>query len=150
MDTIKRGSGSTAIGEIEERVKEVRNIFTFVGLKDWKRALRHSPNGAVESVKAGQRVVAELDDDEELFFSLLDYLCVSGGEDGSIPFQYAAKLRESFWTVIRARYGFSEHGDLGVRRDSEERLVLVEKPEDQTVNLIDLESLMSIARAGRA
>jgi len=129
---------------MEERVATVKSIFTNVGLKDWEKAMAYVPERM--ELEKGQRVVATLAEDEQLYFRVTDYLAHNGGEGGRVSPMMLKVAMDQFWQVIRSRYGFEHHGDLGIRiKDG--RVVLVETvAEVEGLTRMDISELL--ARAG--
>ena len=129
---------------MEDRVEMVKSIFTNVGLRDWEKAMAYVPERM--ELEKGQRVIAALAEDEALYFRVTDYLVSTGGEGGRVSVMILKVAMDQFWQVIRSRYGFTDHGDLGIRiKDG--RVVLVETPEEvEGVTRMDISELL--ARAG--
>jgi len=146
MDTtLRKGSGEKSCGgTIDERIEQVKVVFSEAGIRNWEEAVTFQ-DSSIPPVARGEKVVAELDEDEELFYSLLHYVLNTRGEGGRMGFMVLAALRETFWMTMRARYGYLDHGDLGVRM-SEGSLVLVERPEtrEDMVERMDIEQLLGM------
>ena len=129
---------------MEERVEMVKSIFTNVGMRDWEKAMAYVPERM--ELEKGQRVVAALAEDEALYFRVTDYLANTKGEGGRVSVEMLKAAMDQFWVVIRVRYGFEHHGNLGIRiKDG--RVVLVETPaEVEGLTRLDISELL--ARAG--
>jgi len=150
MNEIKKGSGKEGLDTIDERIEQVKNIFKMVGMVNFDRAL--SMHKVSAPVAPGERIVAELDEDEALFMDLMEYVALSHGDNGRISPLMMPGLKTAFWTCVRSRYGYSMTGDLGVREDSEGRKVLVLRPTQEkgreAVEKLDIGMLLQMAGLG--
>ena len=149
---LRKGSGAPDCGgSMEERVEQVKSIFSQAGVREWYRALTFQ--ATFPQRDKGEKIIAELDEDEKLFSDLMHYVEKTEGERGNVDAMMGLALSESFWVTVRSRYGYTDHGDLGLR-EWEGKVVLVESPEvkqEIPMERLDVTTLMRMARAmGRA
>jgi hypothetical protein len=97
-----------------ERKAELLSIFSnLIGREEVEKGLSYEDGESLKAEigHANERVIAKLTEDEQIFFRLMVYISdqnlVAGGEH--------FRLWITFWSIVRARYGFTKGGDLGVR-----------------------------------
>ena len=93
---------------------ETLSIFSnLIGREEIEKGLSYKDgeNLKAEIDKTNERVIAELAEDEQFFFRLMVYVSDQNLVDSGEHF----RLWMTFWSTVRARYGFTEGGDLGIR-----------------------------------
>ncbi len=93
---------------------EIISIFSnLIGREGVEKGLPYDKGESLnaEIDNANERVVAKLTEDEQNFFRLMVYV----SDQNLVGSVEQVRLWMTFWSIIRARYGFTKSGDLGVR-----------------------------------
>ncbi len=100
-------------GIIEGKTETLLIFSNLIGTEEVEKGLSYEEGKNLETEidKINERVIAELTEEEQLFFRLMVYVSDQSLVDSREQF----RLWMTFWSKIRAIYGFTESGDLGIR-----------------------------------
>jgi len=103
----------TAENLIEPKAETLSIFSNLIGREEVEKGLSYEDGESLKAEidKTNERVIAELKEDEQLFFHLMVYVSEQSVVDSGEHF----RLWMTFWSTIRERYGFTKAGDLGIR-----------------------------------